>query len=72
MCGWGKKGQSNQSLGRSRGGFSTKIHALVDGLGNPLKIILTPGQKSDIGQAKPLLSGYKLQPTFERSIIAKI
>ena len=61
MCGWGKKGQSNQSLGRSRGGFSTKIHALVDGLGNPLKIILTPGQKSDIGQAKPLLSGYELQ-----------
>ena len=61
-CAAGAKGgnQINHDS-RSRGGFSTKIHALVDGLGNPLKIILTAGQKSDIGQAKSLLSGYKLE-----------
>jgi hypothetical protein len=26
--------RDDQALGRSRGGFSTKLHALVDGLGN--------------------------------------
>jgi hypothetical protein len=29
------KKAEDQALGRSRGGLSTKIHALVDGLGNP-------------------------------------
>lgn len=29
--------QEQEALGRSRGGFSTKIHALVDGLGYPLQ-----------------------------------
>jgi len=46
--------QKREALGRSRGGFSTKIHALTDALGNPLKFILTPGQQSDITQAKNL------------------
>ncbi|QBR84945.1 IS5 family transposase [Legionella israelensis] len=52
-----KRGQENQALGRSKGGFSTKIHALCDALGNPLKFILTPGQTSDYTQALPLLEG---------------
>ena len=34
-------GQAAQALGRSRGGFSIKIHVSVDGLGNPLRFILT-------------------------------
>ena len=34
-------------LGRSRGGFSTKLHVTVDGLGNPLRFILTGGQEHD-------------------------
>jgi len=46
--------QEREALGRSKGGFSTKIHALADALGNPLKFILTPGQKSDIAQADSL------------------
>ncbi len=55
-----KEGQEeNQALGRSRGGFSTKIHVLVDGLGNPLDFILTGGQVADVTQAKPLLEGKK-------------
>jgi transposase len=45
-------------LGRSRGGFSTKIHISVSGLGLPVEIRLTPGQKADITQAEPLLEGY--------------
>ena len=34
-------GQQEQCLGRSRGGFSSKIHLLVDALVLPLKFILT-------------------------------
>ena len=47
-----KGGQAAQALGRSRGGFSTKIHVSVDGLGNPLRFILTGGQQHDITQAE--------------------
>ncbi len=36
-------GQDCQALGRSRGGFSTKIHVAVDGLGNPLRFRLSAG-----------------------------
>ena len=51
-------GQEAQALGRSRVGFSTKVHITVDGLGNPLRFILTGGQENDITQAEALLSGY--------------
>ncbi|HYQ91529.1 MAG TPA: transposase [Candidatus Competibacteraceae bacterium] len=44
-----------EALGRSRGGFSTKIHALTDALGNPLDFVLTSGQAGDITQAEALL-----------------
>src|SRR5512142_228185 len=44
-----------EALGRSRGGFSTKIHALTDALGNPLEFVLTGGQAADIRQAEALL-----------------
>jgi IS5 family transposase len=36
-------------------GLSTKIHAVVDGLGNPLSFHLTPGQACDLDGADPLL-----------------
>lgn len=45
-------------MGRSRGGFSTKIHIAVDALGNPLRLILTPGQQHDSQQAEPLMEGW--------------
>lgn len=49
MCGrWRKKGDPEEpqhhALGRSRGGFSTKLHLLCDGVGHPLSYHLTPGQ----------------------------
>jgi transposase len=43
------------ALGRSRGGFSSKLHGLADGLGNPLAFRLTAGQQGDAPQALPLL-----------------
>ncbi len=51
-------GSEQEALGRSRGGFSTKIHVSVSGLGLPVEIRLTPGQKGDVKQAEPLLKGY--------------
>lgn len=45
-----------EALGRSKGGFGTKIHALADALGYPLGFVLTGGQASDIGQAGTLLA----------------
>jgi transposase len=45
----------DQALGRSRGGLSTKIHALVDALGNPLRFLLTAGQAHDLAGADALL-----------------
>ena len=45
-----------EALGRSRGGFSTKIHVACDGLGKPVKIILTPGQDHDVTQGSALIA----------------
>ena len=45
-------------MGQSRGGLSTKIHAAVDALGNPVRLILTTGQHSEIKQAIPLIEGF--------------
>ena len=49
-----------EALGRSRGGFTTKLHAAVDALGNPLGFILTPGQRADITQAEALVEPYEV------------
>jgi transposase len=47
-----EKGQhEREALGRSKGGFTTKIHAVVDSLGQALRFSLTSGQRHDITQA---------------------
>ena len=38
--------------------MTTKIHALVDALGNPVAFSLTAGQVSDLSQAEPLLEDF--------------
>ena len=50
-------GQAAQALGRSRGGFSCKIHFAAEGLGLPLRIRLTAGQSHDSTEAKALMEG---------------
>jgi len=42
-------------MGRSRGGLTTKIHALVDAEGRPVRLKLTPGQAGDAPVAATLL-----------------
>lgn len=46
---------SEQAIGRSRGGLSTKIYQLVDGAGLPLLIELRPGQAGDAPMFLPLM-----------------
>ena len=54
--------QAEQALGRSRGGFSRKIHISVDGLGNPLRFILTAGQRNDIIKADAFVLDFNFEP----------
>lgn len=51
-------------MGRSRGGLTTKIHALVDADGLPINLSLTAGQTHDSIPALGLIEGIK-----ERAIL---
>ena len=43
-------------MGRSRGGLTTKIHALVDAMGLPIALKLTEGQAHDGRSAEESIS----------------
>ena len=51
-----EESQNMQCIGVSRGGRSTKIHAVVDALGNPLYVQLTAGNVNDVTVAEELLA----------------
>ena len=52
----GAKGDTTSShLGRSRGGLTTRIVALVDALGNLFRFLLLPGQAHDMKGVAPLI-----------------
>jgi transposase len=55
LCGRRKRGDQAQAIGRSRGGRTTKIHAVVDGWGRPIAFEITPGQLGDVRAALALL-----------------
>ena len=57
----GARGGGEEDLGRSRGGLTTKIHALIGRLGRPLCFLLTPGQAADRRRAEALLDGLKVE-----------
>ncbi|MDN3241802.1 IS5 family transposase [Glycomyces tritici] len=46
---------ADHALGRSRGGWSTKLHLVVDTSGHPLAALVTAGQANDSPQMIPLL-----------------
>jgi transposase len=46
-------------MGRSRGGLTTKIHALVDANGNPIALKLTAGQAHDGRSAIDMLGNLR-------------
>ena len=44
-----------EALGRSQGGFSTKIHLRIEGSGKPMTIRLTAGQRHEATEFEPLM-----------------
>jgi hypothetical protein len=50
-----KSTPESEALGRSRGGFGTKLHVRAEGNGQLLTFALTPGQQHDITMAETLL-----------------
>lgn len=65
MCRWSPKKHSDitgdNSLGRSRGGFGTKIHLATDESGLQLNIVVSPGQAHESQFAQILLDGIGVQ-----------
>ena len=51
---------ADHAIGRSRGGLSTKIHALVDGKGRPLVLLVAPGQGGDAPMFPHLIEQLKI------------
>lgn len=48
-------GQKKQAMSRTKGGLNTKLHAAVDGCGQPQALILTAGSEADVVHAPALL-----------------
>lgn len=73
LCGWydcprsparsgGKGGEpETQALGRSVGGFSTKVHVKAEGFGKPINFVLTGGERHEAIAFKELLKGGKVK-----------
>jgi hypothetical protein len=50
---------ADHAIGRSRGGLTTKIHALTDELCSPITVLLTGGQAGDNPVLAPLLEAHR-------------
>lgn len=50
-----KSTAEKEDLGRGCGAFGTKIHVVVDALGNPVRIILSQSQDHDVTYAEELI-----------------
>lgn len=57
-----KRGTQNQGLGRSRGGFTSKIHARTNGEGLPLGFVITPGEAHDATAYDALMEQEDVRP----------
>jgi transposase len=55
LRGWRKRGAQEQAIGKSRGGRTTKINAVVDGEGRLIAFELTGGNRHDIKPAPGLI-----------------
>lgn len=51
----GGGGERGEALGRSRGGFTSKIHLSADGRCRPLSLIVTADERADCTQFVPVL-----------------
>src|SRR5919108_6131998 len=53
---------ADHALGRSRGGFGTKVHLVCDGNGLPLAVEVTAGQRQEGTQFERVMGKVKLPP----------
>ena len=60
-CRW-KRGAERNALGRSRGGFSTKINARTNTEGLPIGVVITPGQAHDVTAFPALMQEIDCDP----------
>lgn len=51
----------DHALGRSRGGFGTKLHLVTDGHGLPLQVVASAGQRHECLFAEPVLSATQVR-----------
>ena len=57
-CCWGKGGEPEiQALGRSVGGFSTKVHVKAEGFGKPINFVVTSGERHEAVAFPDLVKG---------------
>jgi transposase len=56
----GEEPSADEALGRSRGGFSTKLHLAFEGRGRPLAVRLTAGQRHESTQLEAVLDGIRV------------
>jgi transposase len=59
-----KRGIISNALGRSRGGVSTKVHALVDTKGRPIHVQVTPGQQHESTVAEEIIANHARGDAF--------
>ena len=57
-----KRGTRRNALGRSRGGFSTKINARTNADGLPIGVVITPGQAHDVTAYDALMAEVDADP----------
>ncbi|GGN64778.1 IS5 family transposase [Streptomyces albiflavescens] len=63
---FGGGGAPGEGLGRSRGGFTTKIHLSADGRCRPLSLLITPGQRADCTQLQAVLEKIRVPRSIGR------
>lgn len=51
---------ADHALGRSRGGFGTKLHLVSDGHGLPLAVLASPGQANEARFLEPVLNAVRI------------
>jgi len=62
MCWRRKGGAERNALGRSRGGYSTKINARTNAEGLPIGLVITPGQDHDVTAFPALMQEVDCDP----------
>ena len=72
LCGRVRKGEQAQATRRSRGGRTSKIHALANAEGKPIAFMLTPGNVADISVAATLLDNIALPKLVQTILVSAV